>query len=159
MADKADAGTALATREAAQLEQIRGAILDGDPLPFVSDPEVMSRAIAERILGSETFEEAFTAQSLPAWRELEGVPVIVRDVRFNRSGFEGQSLYAVVDIAPVDQTLPPTTVSCGGKNVMAQLYVMVKNGWQDRPVQLISKRTTEGYDALWLEDSSNPLDG
>jgi hypothetical protein len=136
-------------KRVAQLELVHQAILGNAELP-VQDPEAMSRAIMERILQSTSFEDVFTQQSLTPWRAMLGVPFFVKDVHFNRSGFEGQNVYAVCDLDPAaggDQV----TVTCGGQNVLAQLVVMLKNGWQDRPVRMIENKTAEGYGALWLE--------
>jgi hypothetical protein len=146
------AAAELSTQEAAQLDLVEREIFgDGSGLPPAADAEAMSRAIAERILSAETFEEAFKPQSLDGWANaLLEVPVFVQSVHFNRSGIEGQSIYAVVDVSLASDG-KVVTVSCGGKNVLAQLVQMLRMGWTDRPVRIVSKRTAEGYDALWLE--------
>lgn len=141
----------LTERGSAQLAVIADAILGRGELPPAADPEAMSQAIMERILGASSFEEAFTQQDLTPWRSLLEVPVYVRDVHFNRSGYEGQAVYAVCDLELADGSESKVTVSCGGKNVLAQLVAMLKNGWQGNPVRLIANRTGEGFDALWLE--------
>lgn len=128
------------------------AILDGEiDEGFQSDPEVVSRMILERILNAETFEDAFAPQTLDPWREaLMDVPVQVAEFRFNRSGFKaGSPIYAVVDLTRLD-TGEQVTVTCGGRNVLAQLLVALKNGWTDRPVAMTSKETSEGNQVLWL---------
>ena len=151
MADEATT-TALTKRDAAQLDQIAAAVLgDSSVLPPPADPEAMSRAIAERILSAETFEEAFGPQQLRAWQDLTGLGVLVRDVHFNRSTFgEGSVVYAVVDVERLDDG-STETVTCGGTNVLMQLVTMLRNGWQDRPVKLTAKPTAEGNEVLWLE--------
>jgi len=161
-----DAGTALAKPSKAQLELAYAAILDGKEIPAMGDPEVISRQIAERILAAETFEEAFQAQNLTAWKDkFLNVPVFVRDIRLNPSGFKnekgkgGSSVYAVVDVQPVKDSgeLGDTeAVHTGGRNVLIQLMKMLEKGWTDKPVRMIAKDTTEGYEALWLEDGSVP---
>jgi hypothetical protein len=133
------------------------AILDGTPIPNIGtgDPAAVSRAIAERIAKSETFEEAFAPQDLDAWTNYIGVPVFVQDFHLNPTGFlvEGQpSVYAVADIANVADG-DVKTVTCGGRNVLMQLVKMKQKGWMDNPVVLVSKRTAEGYDALWLQSA------
>jgi hypothetical protein len=139
----------------ADIDVAYSAILDGTPIPNqgTGDPAAVSRAIAERILKSETFEDVFKAQDLDAWTNYIGVPVFVQEFHLNPTGYsvEGNpSVYAVVDIANVSDG-EVKTVTCGGRNVMAQLVKMLEKGWLDRPVQLVSKRTAEGYDALWLQ--------
>ena len=133
------------------------AILDGEAPPMVADPEVVSRAILERIMRAESFDEAFRPQTLTAWKDLEGVPVVVSDFKLNPSGLEGQSVYAVADVTRVD-TGEMLTVTCGGRNVMMQLVKALEMGWLDKPVAIVSKQTSEGYSVLWLEAADNPLD-
>ena len=143
-------GADVAERGSAQLQVIADAILGRGELPPAADPEAMSRAIIERILSAESFEQAFTQQDLTPWRSMLDVPVYVRDVHFNRSGYEGQAVYAVCDLELVEGG-ERVTVTCGGRNVMAQLVAGLKNGWLDNPIRMIANRTGEGFDALWLE--------
>jgi hypothetical protein len=160
-------GTALEKPSQKELDLARAAIMDGKEIPTGGDPEVISRAIMERILNAESFEEAFQSQTLPAWRDtLVDKPVYVRDVRFNPStkrdkDKQGPSIYAVVDVQPFDpetgEMQDVRTVSCGGRNVLIQLYKMLEKGWADRPVMLISKDTSEGYEALYLESVEAPF--
>lgn len=137
-----------------QLEAVYRSLQTNEPLPITGDPEVMSRLIMERILAAETFDEAFRPQKLDAWREaFPERAVRVLGLHFNNSAIEGGSgaaFYAVVDLVDVESGVTQT-VTCGGRNVLAQLVKMVEKGWQDHPVRLTSKRTSEGYNALWLE--------
>ncbi len=151
---KAPIGTALAKTGAAQLELIAKVIVGEAELPPNADPEAMSRAIMERILAAESFEDVFTQQSLTPWRSMLDVPVVVRGVHFNRSTIEGEGapVYAVVDL--VDPNGEAQTVTCGGRNVLAQLVKGLQEGWlvdERRPVKLIENKTAAGYGALWLE--------
>lgn len=143
----------------AEIEAAKKSILFGEPLPGADtkDAEAISIEIAQRIFGAETFEEAFNAQELQGWQELMDVPVLVRDVKLNSTGFEvanGSSIYAVVDLLVIDKETgeftTAQTVTCGGRNVLAQLVKMLEQGWMDRPVKLAAKGTAEGYQALWL---------
>lgn len=157
--DKAKPSRALAKRlNKDDLERAYAAILDGAPIPTAGDPEVVSRAIVERILAADTFEEAFKPQELEAWADLVGVPVRVVDFHLNPTQFtpgeggQGASVYAVVDLELVgqeDQGIK--TVTCGGRNVLAQLVKMAERGWSEHVVTIISKPTAEGYNALWLQ--------
>lgn len=148
----AEEETALARVTPKQIEQAYRSIIDGDVLPDVGDPEVISRAIMERIMAAETFEETFAPQNLIAWRELLDVPVLVRDLHLNRSTVEGgtgPAVYAVVDLVVV-KTGEIKTVTCGGRNVLIQLVKMLEKGWLDRAVKITQKRTGEGFNVLWL---------
>jgi hypothetical protein len=136
-----------------ELAAAYSAILDGEPLAAggYADPDVISRAIVERILQAETFEDAFSPQDLTAWNELLGVPCKVQSFHLNPTGYEGagSSVYAVVDIVRTD-TGEALTVTCGGRNVLAQLVKMLEKGWFEHPVQMTAKGTSEGFQALWL---------
>lgn len=135
-----------------ELDQFRAVLTGEGDLPQLADPEVISAQIVERILAAETFEDAFEPQEVEAWRDYLDVPVLVRNVHLNRSGYEGTSIYAVCEIERVDGEEPqgPFTVTCGGRNVLAQLYKMLEKGWLDKPVKMTAKTTGEGYQALWL---------
>jgi hypothetical protein len=133
------------------------AILDGEAIA-AADPEAMSRAIVERIMAADTFEEAFRPQTLEPWREaFPDTPVRVLEFHLNPSGFEqGSSVYAVVDLVPLagPHEGETHTVTCGGRNVLTQLVLALEKGWLDKPVKLTTKGTSEGYTALWLVDAS-----
>ena len=162
-------GTDVATREpygkmkkptADAVKAAYAAILDGAELPHDRDPQVVSRAIMLRIVEAESFEDAFRTQNLDAWRDHLNRPAFVESFHLNPSSIDGGTgpgVYAVVDLSWGD-TGEKATVTCGGANVLTQLVKMLERGWFDRPVQLIAKPTREGFDALWLEDASNPLD-
>lgn len=140
-----------------QIELAYQAILGDAELPAATDPEVVSRAIMERILAAETFEAAFAAQNLEGWREYLDVPVFVQGFHLNRSTYDapGSSpVYAVVDLTLAADG-EPVTVTCGGRNVLMQLVKMLERGWFDRPVRLVAKQTAadHGGSALWLESA------
>jgi hypothetical protein len=139
-----------------------GAILGEEQLPEYADPEVISRAIMERIIEAETFEDAFQPQTLVAWREMLNEPVFVQDFRLNRSSIKDSAspVYAVVDLARADgknwrdksgKESRVIAVTCGGRNVLVQLVKALEKGWLDKPVKLTSKQTGEGFNVLWLE--------
>jgi hypothetical protein len=139
----------------AQIELAYSAIMGDAELPQSNDPEVVSRAIMERILRAETFEEAFKPQELEGWREYLGVPVLVRSFHLNPSGFAaegGAPVYAVVDLT-LGENGEAVTVTCGGRNVLMQLVKALEKGWLDKPVKLVAKKTNadHGGSALWLE--------
>lgn len=141
-----------------QYELAVDVILNGASLPD-SDPEQVSRAILERILAAESFDEAFRTQArLVAWREYVGRPCVVEGVHFNRTGIKDAAtqMYAVVDVRWSD-TGEAETVSCGGRNVLAQLLVGLRRGWIGTPgsneVRLASRDTAEGFRVLYLEDT------
>jgi hypothetical protein len=135
-----------------QVQLAYAAIMGDAELPVASDPEAMSRAIVERIMSADTFDEAFRPQQLESWQSYLDQPVKVREFHLNRSAFEdgqGAPIYAVVDIELLSDG-EIVTVTCGGRNVLTQLVKMLQKGWQDNPVQLTARKTSEGYTALWL---------
>lgn len=151
----------VATLSGLEYELATAAILDGVELPAV-DPEQVSRRIIEQLLEADTFEQVFAPQArLHAWREYLGRPAIVDSVHFNRSKVKDAtaSIYAVVDLTWTD-TGETDTVTCGGRNVLAQLLAGLKRGWLpgSRELAMVSRDTAEGYSTLYLEAAGNPLD-
>lgn len=131
-------------------------VLQGEVVPDYS-PEDMSRAIAARIQAAETDAEvdaifaSAEERKLASWRDvLMGVPVKVNRLHFNPSAFEGQPVYAVVDVVTQDDV--HYTVGVGGMNVLYQLVKMVEKSRTDRWYRLTAKTAASGNEVLWLED-------
>jgi hypothetical protein len=143
--------TELALASSAELEAAAAAILDGKELPGGGgDPEAVSRMILERILASDP-ADLFKPQNLEPWRESIDRPAEVSGFHLNRSSFEGgSSVYAIVDLTWLDDG-ESESVTCGGRNVMAQLLAAMRHGLLPVRVKLVGNRTAEGYQALWLE--------
>lgn len=149
-------GASARTASKEELEIAYRAILEGElPEGFgaAEDAEAVSRAIVQRIAEADDFDAVFSPQDLPGWRDvLLDTPVKVIDFHLNRStvaGGAGSAVYAVVEVERLSDG-EHLTVSCGGRNVLAQLVKILEKGWWDKPLKMISKRTREGYDALWL---------
>jgi len=163
MSETESTAIAIPAERAAQIELAARAIMDGTvDDSFRSDPEVASRMILERILNAETFEEAFAPQTLDSWRDMLEIPVRVTDLRFNRSGFTGQGspIYAVVDLIRLD-TGEAKTVTCGGRNVLAQLLTGLKFGWfgeNGHAVSMSAKPTADGNTVLWLVPADHAVE-
>lgn len=140
--------------DAEELQVAREALLSGalpDGFGAAQDSAEMARAIAERILRAETFEEAFAPQTIDAWKDvLFNTPVGVLDFHLNASSYEvGSPFYAVCDVERLADG-EVLTVQTGGLNVLAQLLLIAEKGWWGKPVKMISKDTAGGFDALWL---------
>lgn len=139
-----------------QIEQAIAAIVDGQELAIPSDPDAVSRMILERLLRMETADELFRPQTIDAWRDHLDRPAEVHSFHFNRSSFEqgegqsGSSVYAIVDLTWLDDG-ERQAVTCGGRNVMVQLVQALRHNLLPVRVRLIANRTSEGYQALWLE--------
>lgn len=144
----------LAKPDPKEIERAFSVILGDEELPSASDPEIVTRAIVERIMAAETFDQAFQPQQLESWQQYKGEPVVVRSFKLNRTSFEetaGAPVYAVCDLVLGSGEV--VTVTCGGRNVLAQLVKMLQKGWLDNAeyaVKLDAKKTGEGYTALWL---------
>jgi hypothetical protein len=136
------------------LERAKAAVLDGTPLPE-SDPELMARAIAERVMNAESFEEATDKQDLDAWSNYLGVPVTIETFHLNPTSFlqDGQpSCYAIVSLVRMDDG-ESLVVSCGARNVLAYLLAWVQHAdWHGNPVKLEEAGTGgEGKNPpLWI---------
>src|SRR5437016_3923666 len=105
-----------------EIDAAYAAILGGEDVPEFADADMLARAIAQRIMEAETFEEVFEPQELDSWSDHLGTPVKVIDFRFNKSSFEdgkGPSIYAVCDLLLPDGQI--VTVSTGARNVLVQL--------------------------------------
>lgn len=146
-------GEQLIKADAAAIDLAYRCILDGEPLPVVSNPVAMSQEIARRIKSATTPEEILRAQTLPAWRDRLGHVFLVQRFHLNASNVEGgSSVYAVVEAVDTESG-EQVVMSCGGTNVLMQLVKLLELGALPRELRLTGKRTAEGYTALWLQDA------
>lgn len=124
------------------------------------DPEAISLAIVERILNAKTAEEVLTPNQVVHARDLIGVPLNVSGIRWLESDFEtGPGMYAIMDCVRVD-TDSHLVVSCGGQNVLAQLWKLNDLGaFPARVViQQAPRPTKAGFLPLWLEAGPVPFE-
>jgi hypothetical protein len=127
--------------------------------PEVTDPSAISRQIVERILGAGTVDEIL-GMGDSAGLNAEAVgersfyttepPVWLRSSK----GKPGETLgvFAVLRVRFVDDKTE-NVVTCGGQNVLGQLYALQAKGALDRdfgPVRFTTKPTAAGYEVLWL---------
>lgn len=134
----------------AEIEAAYAAILEGEPIEFVSDPEAMAREIAERAKAATSLDDLLSESSLTAWGDLEGVPVTVNGFHLNPSRFEGNSaVYAVVSITRLDDG-EALLVSVGSKTVLTQLVRALEMGWLPANLMLRSATTGSGQTAYRL---------
>lgn len=117
-----------------------------------SDDDVQ-RAIIGRILRSDTVADILAPQAIEHARDLVDQPLTIKSVRVQESDFdEGPGIYAVCEAEVLDDGRT-TTFSCGGSNVLAQLYRLAQ--LNALPVDLVIKRATKptknGFYPLWLE--------
>lgn len=119
-----------------------------DLMPELQDvldetPEQTSLRIAHEILTSTSMDEAFADDEMAEARDLVGMPLELRGVKFNRSAYsDGPGIYAVID-AVVIGTGEVTKFTCGARNVIAQLLYALK------------ARALEGYRVKIKESKPN----
>lgn len=121
----------------------------------VEDPEAVQVDIIKRILASKG-EEALAQRTPTKARDILGVALEVRGVRWMRSGIADNplGLYALIDASRGD-TGDDVLVTCGGQNVMAQLLVMVRDGVLPQVCKIVeAAETARGYRPLWLVKAS-----
>lgn len=108
--------------------------------------------IAKRILTAPDADSVLDQQELLEAKDRLGVPLTIRDVRWNGSSFAGgPGVYAVMD-AVNHRTGEVELIACGGRNVMAQLYRLVQLRALPRDLMIVEakKPTANGYTPLWL---------
>ena len=143
-------GTEVAKLDPAEVEKAYAAILDGEPIEFVSDPEAMAREIAERAKNAGSLDELLDEASLTAWGELADVPVTVHGFHLNPSTFkDGSAVYAVVNIERMDDG-EKLLVSVGSKTVLTQLVRALEMGWLPAIMSLKAMQTGSGQTAYRL---------
>lgn len=123
------------------------------------DPEAISLAIVERILNATSVEEVLTPNQVVHARDIIGVPLNVTGIRWLESDFEsGPGMYAIMDCVRAD-TDAHLVVSCGGQNVLAQLWKLNDLGaFPARVViQQAPRPTKAGFLPLWLEAGPVPF--
>lgn len=111
----------------------------------IEDAEAASRAIIDRVLSAETPEdvmEAANAQTTPA-KDLIGVPLVLRGVRFMPSSIEGEgpSVFAVLDAVHADDG-EAFTITTGARTVLAQVLKLDQlKAYPWGPVQFVEADT------------------
>lgn len=128
-------------------------MLVGDQMPEFVDPEQASRDIVRRILEAEDLDALFEQAGTIGCDDVLGKPLSFRDFRPMRSAFEeGAGMYFVVDAADLE-TGEQLVISCGARNVMAQLYRAKQLGALPLNAAIVKapRPTANGYYPLWLE--------
>lgn len=114
------------------------------------DPAEIARAIMERILTADTPEAVLEQSGTTSARDVLEVPLELTDARFMRSGFdEGPGAYALLTMVNADGE--QLTVTCGGRNVLAQVFRLKQLAALPRRVKFVEAgQTAQGYRPLWL---------
>ena len=128
--------------------------IDAPPTEVIDDPAEISRQIIMQLLGATTDEELQNFGNATGWRELEGVPILLKGFRWRPSSFdEGGPLYVIVNGFRAD-TGEAVVLTTGSANVLAQLSNMARRGTLVDSVWALErakKDTAAGYRPLHLE--------
>lgn len=119
----------------------------------IEDPEQVAFEIVSRILTGTTVDDILNRQQVMSGEALLGIPIIVARVKWHKSGYDQrEAVYALVEGTNAG-TGEQVLITCGGRNVMAQLYAL--NKIDAFPLALkfgkASNPTANGYYPLWLE--------
>lgn len=147
-------GVALRLAGEGEFASIADAMIRGEEgIAEEPDPDDAWNLIYAQIFSATTPEDVLTSLDATGLRQLEGKPLMLKKVDFQRSAFdEGSPYYAVLyctDIARDEELL----VTCGGKRVMAQVIQLARLG--ALPIEIVcqvaTKATKAGYYPLRIE--------
>ena len=155
MADKV---TPLAKAEAAKIAEAIGTEGGGDQVDFLTSEDA-AREIVARILDAQDFDAVLSTGSSTKAEDVLDVPFVLRDVRFQASGFEdGPPVYALIE-AVDPETGETLTITCGSRNVMAQALRLKQLGALPTPKAVrifrTDRPTASGFYPMWLGAASD----
>ena len=124
----------------------------GDEAPEFVDPEQASRDIVMQILAAPDEAGVFDIAGTTAVEDILDRPIQINGAKAMRSAYDaGATMYLLLDAADLE-TGEQLKVTCGARNVMAQLYRLVQ--LHALPVRgricRTDRPTAAGYYPLWL---------
>ena len=128
------------------------AYLSGSETIQTQDPDEVVHGIVSRILDATSLDDVLNKQAVVKLKDYVGRPLVVQSVRWGESDYEGGvPFYAIVD-AVVEATGEKVVASCGGQQVLAQLYMMARNNWLPARVTVdtVERPTRGGFYPIWL---------
>lgn len=128
------------------------AYLSGSETIQTQDPDEVVHGIVARVLAAGSLEDVLNKQAVVKLKDYVGRPLTVLGVRWGESDYEGGvPFYAIVD-AVVEATGEKVVASCGGQQVLAQLYMMAKHDWLPARVTVdtVERPTRGGFYPIWL---------
>jgi hypothetical protein len=139
--------------DATSLDLFDECLRTGKRVELLDDPETIQRQIIEQLLSAATDEDLEPVEPI-GWRELEGVPIEVRNFQWRPSEFdeEGSSSVFVVVFGTRLDNGDPVALTTGARNVLAQLSNLARRGRFPviRSIRESEKATKRGYHPLWL---------
>lgn len=118
----------------------------------LADPDTIATAIMARILEADDVSAVFEQAGTTPAADLKDVPLELRDYVLMRSEYEqGAPVYALIDAMRLD-TGDVIKVTCGSRNVLAQLVTMGRLGALPRRAAITEagKPTAQGFRPMWL---------
>jgi hypothetical protein len=134
------------------LDLVEQSLVEGVELPELDDPDEIARQIIVRILKADDVEQVLEPAGALGARDLLGVPLEISAVRWQRSSLDGgPALFALIEAQRLDEG-EPVVVTCGGRNVLAQLLRLAQLSAFPQVVRIVEaeRETSRGYRPLWL---------
>lgn len=130
---------------------------DGGVQAFIEDPLAVSQQIVARILSAESVDDVLSQGKALHAKDVLGRAFTAHDVRFNQSAYAGgesgsPAVFAIIQ-AEFHDDGSFGVVTCGSRNVMAQLYQLKRLGkLSDQPLAIRESDTptAQGYSPMWL---------
>ena len=143
------------SKELETLPAVEAALKTGAELPEMEpqDATEAARAIVARILDAPDVDAVFDQGKATSAVDVLDVPLLILNIRWQRSEYEGEgsTVYALIDAERADNG-DELTITCGSRNVMAQLYRLAQLGALGTPVKIVrsEKATARGFKPMWL---------
>lgn len=133
----ADTDDDVATGEVVLYPAVEAALFDGALVD--EDPNRAAREIVQSILDAESADEVLAETEVTHARDMLDEAFVALGVHFHSSDFagEGSGVYAVIDGATKDGD--KLTITCGARNVVAQLYRLATLNAFPRPVMIVER--------------------
>lgn len=125
----------------------------GDATPEFEDPEQASRDIVMQILAAADVDAVLEGAGTVPCQELVGQPIQIERAKAMKSAHEGgATMFLLMDVVLLE-TGEQIKVTCGARNVMAQLYrVSQLNGFPLAcRIMRAERATAQGFYPLWLK--------
>jgi hypothetical protein len=135
------------------LDEFDDCLRTGKRVELLDDPETIQRGIIEQLLAAASDEDLEPVEPV-GWRDLEGVPVEIRNFQWRPSEFdeEGSSSVFVVVFGTRLDDGSAVALTTGARNVLAQLSNLARRNRLPivRAIRASEKPTKRGYHPLWL---------
>jgi hypothetical protein len=136
------------------LDEVEKALMDPKAKISVAESSDPDAVISEIVAGILQSDDPLAQSTAAGGRDILGVPILIESVDWRNSDFSGEGLGIFAVVHARDQGGQKMAITCGGRNVLAQLYRLVKDGSLPVGVHFEeSKPTARGTTVLWLRAS------